>query len=509
MRHAAGPSVCVPEHADKTHMWWTCLLFPELPLDAVRTSGQPRDQPVVLVDGPARQLRVVLANAAARRDGVRIGQPLAAARACLPELISCQRDPAAEQRLLTVLADWACRFSGQVSLAPPRALLIEVGASLTLFDGWPALQRRLLQELDLLDYSCRMATAPTPAGARVLAANRNGLAVTNHQQLLHALGDIALQRCGLSTEVSKSLIAMGLRRLRDVFQLPRPELARRVGPATLVQLDRMRGLAAEALVSYQPASTWQRRIEFEQAIENVQALAFPLQRLLRELAVFLSARDASVQQFQITLEHENNASTHVPVGLLNVQRDAAILFESSRVRLERIELVAAVIAIRVLAEDLPTPCLLHDDLFAAGANETTPWPVLAERLRARLGDESVHALTAVSDHRPERAWRRLQHAFTPLMPAPSPSRRRAAAAPTSEISLQRGPRPLWLLPRAIPLRPVPTHILAGPERIETGWWDDDDQRRDYYVVQTQWGQRAWAFLAAGNRDGWMLQGWFA
>jgi protein ImuB len=50
--------------------------------------------------------------------------------------------------------------------------------------------------------------------------------------------------------------------------------------------------------------------------------------------------------------------------------------------------------------------------------------------------------------------------------------------------------------------------LAGPERIESGWWDVD-QRHDYYIVQTQAGQQAWAYVAAGATENWMLQGWFA
>ena len=70
-------------------------------------------------------------------------------------------------------------------------------------------------------------------------------------------------------------------------------------------------------------------------------------------------------------------------------------------------------------------------------------------------------------------------------------------------------RPLWLLQRALPLRGPPPRILAGPERIESGWWDGGDTRRDYYIVQTRDGQRAWAFLMAGTSDGWMLHGWFA
>jgi protein ImuB len=62
----------------------------------------------------------------------------------------------------------------------------------------------------------------------------------------------------------------------------------------------------------------------------------------------------------------------------------------------------------------------------------------------------------------------------------------------------------------MPLRDHALTVLAGPERIESGWWDGGDVRRDYYVVQTSLGQRAWAFLPAGASDGaWMLHGWFA
>ena len=69
-------------------------------------------------------------------------------------------------------------------------------------------------------------------------------------------------------------------------------------------------------------------------------------------------------------------------------------------------------------------------------------------------------------------------------------------------------RPGWLLEDPIPLR-GPTQILYGPERVESGWWDEDEVRRDYYIVETASGQIAWAYAAAGETTGFMLQGFFA
>jgi protein ImuB len=131
-----------------------------------------------------------------------------------------------------------------------------------------------------------------------------------------------------------------------------------------------------------------------------------------------------------------------------------------------------------------------------GPAQALPWEALRERLRARLGEDALYQLAGHPDPRPEQALRR--DATLAREPAP----------------LRLPPRPAWLLPRPMPLRDHALRVLAGPERIESGWWDGGDVRRDYYVVRTSLGQRAWAFLPAGVRDegpasGWMLHGWFA
>jgi protein ImuB len=109
-------------------------------------------------------------------------------------------------------------------------------------------------------------------------------------------------------------------------------------------------------------------------------------------------------------------------------------------------------------------------------------------------------LTPALSRQPEREQSAADAALTLAL---SRERGQSVAAQTRQL------RPLWLLTRAIPLRGPAPRILAGPERIESGWWDGGDARRDYYVVQTREGQRAWAFLAPGASDGWMLHGWFA
>jgi protein ImuB len=66
----------------------------------------------------------------------------------------------------------------------------------------------------------------------------------------------------------------------------------------------------------------------------------------------------------------------------------------------------------------------------------------------------------------------------------------------------------------LPLYRGPLVLLAGPERIEAGWWDLGQPRRatvhrDYFVARNRHGQTLWIYreLAAPHR--WFLHGFFA
>jgi protein ImuB len=52
---------------------------------------------------------------------------------------------------------------------------------------------------------------------------------------------------------------------------------------------------------------------------------------------------------------------------------------------------------------------------------------------------------------------------------------------------------------------APATLLAGPERIESGWWDGGDVARDYYLARTEAGARHWVFQNLRSRR-WYLQG---
>ncbi|WP_243048636.1 DNA polymerase Y family protein [Dyella sp. RRB7] len=469
-------------------MSWACLLLPQLALDGVLRRRPPSDEPLVLVSGPAQARIVHAANASARAAGLYRGQRLAAAQALLSQFTMVEHDAEEEARWHRLLAAWAYRYSGEVGLFA-HAVVLQVSRSLNLFGPWPRFEALLRADLKELGFRHRIALAPTAQAAYVLAGVHDGMAVMTPDALRHALSPIPVARARLPAEAAQGLSAMGIRALGQLFALPRAGLQRRFGSGLVMQIDRLLGDEPAPMESYRPPDTFEQRMEWTHEIEQVEALVFPLRRLTGDLSAYLAGRDGGVQRFELELEHRSGPPTHVTVGMLTAGRDAALLFDCARGRLERLVLPQAVVAMRLVARDLPPFVPAGRDLFDTRPAHAVPLDQLRERLRARLGEASIQHLRRTVDPRPEFA--------------------QTTTTGVAAVGVAALPRPTWLLETPQPLRgPAPT-ILAGPERIETGWWDGGDMRRDYYVVRTAQGQCAWVFCAPGEQGGWMLHGWFA
>ena len=143
--------------------------------------------------------------------------------------------------------------------------------------------------------------------------------------------------------------------------------------------------------------------------------------------------------------------------------------------------------------------------------------VLFERLRGRFGFAAVHGMGLIAEHRPERAWakvdclsdvRRREQQSTPTAMD-------GGSAANAGHSLRPQSRPLWLLRNPVPLESTAARcyydgsvrLQSGPERIESGWWDEQDIGRDYYVAESSQGQRLWIYRDRVSRD-WHLHGLF-
>jgi protein ImuB len=494
-----------PFGADRPTLW-AALFLPRLALDALLRNdsgiegGADGASAIALISRD--QSRPVIVDAAARalQAGVRRGQSLAAAQSLFPALQPVAHDPAHARALRELLASWAYGYSSQVSLRETDALLIEIGGSLSLFGPWPRLERRWRAELRELGITHRLAAAPTALGALALARAQDGVLIATLPTLHQALAVLPIQHAQLDAQTSEALHSMGIHHLRELFGLPRAGLIRRFGAALVDYLDRLRGNLPDPLPLHRPPDVFHARMEFDHEIESSEALRFPLRRLIGDLCTFLRSRDGGVQTFDLLMEHDplqfkQLVPTRLRIGTQSPQRDVQALFELCLLRLQASQVPAPVRALALHAEQLPAFVPIAHDLFDQPPGAHLDWPQLADRLRSRLGTDSVYTLEATDDPRPEHAWGKQ-------------ALRRTGATHRPGMR-QVGLRPAWLLHRPLPLRGEPRRILAGPERIESGWWDGGDLRRDYYVIETQQGQRAWAFRGIHGEAPWLLHGWFA
>jgi len=401
-----------------------------------------------------------------------------------------EHDRPAERQALERLAAWCYQYSSQVCIPGDRnGLFLEAGASERLFGPPDRLCKRLEQELGQLGYQAMAGSAPTPEAAWLGA--REGLHIPLPGQVRQQLGPLPLSLLHLDAAQQAALERMGFRQLRDLLRLPHKALTRRFGPALPDYLDRVLGIRPDPRAMYHPPESFSSRLELPAEIHSCQGLLFPLNRLLEELCGVLRGGDTAVQLLLIGIGHEDHEDSLVKLGLQSPTQDAGRLMAVLRERLERLRLPQAVREIRLEAPTLLRFNAGQHSLFRdTPAEQRQDIEHLAERLQARLGNGSVTGLTGVEDHRPEYSWR----------PRALDERPDCTGLPH---------RPTWLLPNPRRCTIGSYEILAGPERIESGWWDGHDCRRDYYIVRDSDGCTLWAFREYKPHRGWYLHGIFA
>ncbi len=473
---------------------WLCIYLPDLALEVFK-SPIKKNRPEVVVEETAGRMTIAAASTAAREQGVQPGMSLSAACALCRALNIHHRDLHAEQEKLEQLADWAGQFTSRVSLEPPQALLLEIGASLKLFGGVDSLWQRLSGSLSSLVDSFNHAITPAPLASLWLARCNRPLVITCPDELRSALGKLPLRALGLEPRLEKRLHNTGVRVLHDLWRLPRDGLARRFGANLLDTLDRALGRSSDLRHNHNAPLHFEAALELPMETRNSRFIMSAAERLLAQLIGFLQHHDAAVNAVQFGLLSNEHPPHWLTIGLRQGSRDATRLLNLLEQHLNPLRLAAPINTLCLESMAIQPFSAVTQPLFRSHDTpqyRESEWHELIERLQNRLGVEAVFTLQSHPDHRPELAWSRTE----PGVPARSP----VCSAPR---------RPLWLLPEPRPLLSRDTLTLrSGPERIESGWWSNTSIRRDYYTARSHNGQGLWIFHDLTQPGQWYLHGLF-
>jgi protein ImuB len=399
---------------------------------------------------------------------------------------------------LTALGWWALQFTPKV-VVMSGAVLMEVSSSTRLWGGRAA----LLQHI----YTSKKPLALLKYGQGDTSLVALARALQPHKTLL--LPDqLPLTSLLAAQPYLGTLARLGCTRWGQLRALPRAGVARRFGAALVDALDQAYGQRPDVYPWLTLPEVFEAALELPHQVENAAALLFGARRLLAQLQVWLQLRQQGVLAVELIwlMDARRNTATQGALVLRTAEASADIshLQRLLAERLGQVTLPAPVLLLRL--RSLETQALQGQNASLL-LNEQVQGDSLAhllERLSARLGAHNVLCLQPQADHRPEQmqtwhpavgdgrapaaaAGRRLVGENAHKSIASSPFDKRATGQngfkPPSQmasvpVGWGRALYPTWLLAEPLPLAVVrqqphyqgPLTLLAGPQRLEAGWW---------------------------------------
>ena len=488
--------------------------------------------------------RLSAVNPHARTAGLRPHMRLADARALVPDLITTAGEPQADRRLIEVIAGWCERYTPWVTIDPLGGALAEEGTEACSAGGFGgdagllldvtgcghlfgpdeagerALLADLVERLSRHDFACRAAMADTAGAAWALARyaeRQTDLFCPRHGQRA-ALAALPVEGLRVDAPILETFLKLGLRRIGDLYPLPRAPLVRRFGEQPVARLDQALGALAEPLEPRRPPPSFRTRLAFAEPVGRPEDIAAATSRLLAALCRQLEQAGVGARTLEIALYRVDGSVDRTSIGTSRPNRDNPKLMKLFQEKLGELDPGFGVELMILAAPEVEAWTGTQDTLPESGVLPTSMMEDgtidLADRLALRLGEDNVVRLLPRDSHLPERVQ---TAGGVSVRPAPAGAWRRVADL--------KGARPTRLLQRPEPIEVtafVPddppmtfqwrrhAHRIVrseGPERLADEWWRprSDGSRppantvplfRDYYRVEDKDGTRFWLF-----RDG--------
>jgi protein ImuB len=517
------------------YLWLPLWPIDRLRLSRRKNSGSPAEATpfATVADAAGRRLLAAI-NPAATAAGLAPGMPLADALSFFPSLATAAAEPAEDATTLRRLAEWCGRYSPWTAPDGVDGIRIEITGSAHLWGGEEPLATDLMARLDRRHITGHIAIADTLGAAWAMARfaeeGRNP-AILPPQDCRTALAPLPVEALRVDPVTVQGLRRVGLKRVGDLYAMPRDALARRFGEIVARRLDQALDLP-EPLSPLGETPARRVRLSFAEPIADPADLLRATERLVADLIPRLAREGTGARRLDLAFHRVDGRVKRIRLGTARPSRDLRHLVALFKERLDTVDpglgvedMILAVFTV----EPLPPEQLGFAGRPAGNPHPSPPPPAgegiapLLDRLGNRLGLAAVSRLEPRASHIPERASVRV--------PAASPSSSQPPRIPSPwglrPIRLFEPPEPVeafWLLPDDPPFRFTwrrrrhRVTLADGPERIADEWWRPEgsaavDAFRDYYRVEDEEGRRFWLFRAGfhgGDREPrWFVHGIFS
>jgi len=554
------------------------LWLPRWPIDRLRlsyrkNSAAPAEElPFATVADTAGRRLLAAVNPAAAAAGLAPGMPLADALSFLPGLVTAVAEPAEDAAALRRLAEWCGRYSPWTAPDGSDGVRIEITGSSHLWGGERALAADLLTRLDHRGVASRIAIADTLGAAWAIARFAEmgeSIAILPAEGCRAALAPLPVEALRFDLPTAQGLRRVGLKRVGDLYAMPRAALAQRFGEIVAQLLDQALDNLSEPLSPLSEVPSRRVRLSFAEPITEPADLRLATARLTADLVRRLAREGTGARRLDLAFHRVDGRVERIRLGTARPSRDPHHLTALFKERLDTIDpglgiedMILAAFAVEPLPPEQigfphPNPPLRAGKGWEGAGYEASGIAPLLDRLGNRLGLAALSRLEARESHIPERASVRMPISLTgnktgflhPLPPPaggrgegeggrrasprhypPHPPVANAMGPSLSPLKGGEGLRPIrlfeppepidafWVLPDDPPFRFMwrrRRHRVTsadGPERIAEEWWlpeatNDVGALRDYYRVEDEEGRRFWLFRA-GLHDGDHEPRWF-
>jgi protein ImuB len=416
-------------------MFFACIYIPDFILQsAMRAEPKMRTEPAGILDGKPSFAVVIAVNQQAKTMGLCVGMSKAQAEEIGGGIQFWQRSTAHETAAHQALLDLALAFSPRIEDSAADTVILDLQGLMQVFGSFENLARGVGEQGEKFGLRVNVAIGSNPDASRLGARGFEGVTIFVPKDQAERLGRLPVSALAAGEGIEETLEYWGIRTCKALAALPREELSERLGQEGLLLQELARGTRQRALIPTTPTLNFEEAIELDNAVAELEPLAFVFSRMLGQLCerqvarglapiairlkmqleradeqIFETApemrrkalkpkkreqtaeRLGSGQQDSLVYEH----TLRLPLPM----RDSQALLRLWRLHLEAHPPASPVIKVEMAAEPA-TPRVLQAGLFTPALPDPEKLEITMARMEHLVGTGNIGAAELTDTHRP-------------------------------------------------------------------------------------------------------------
>ncbi len=460
----------------------------------------------------ARKCQIIQANQEAQQSGVCEGMtaPQALARCSQIQLLT--RAPVQERIAQDILLQWNASLTPNIESTRPGVCTMNLrGTSYDkgLEERWA---HACIKALTSLQLHPQIGIANTPDLALLAAHSARPIQKVASQPdaIQKFLAPFPISALGTHEDILNILNRWGIKTVRDLVQLPKQEVVRRLGKECLPVWERAQGKANRPLHHFQPSCILTESTDLEQPIERLEALIFILNRFLDQLTARLENLYRVAASMTLDLRFDDGTSHHQNFRIPEPTRDSQRLFRMLFTYLENFRSPSPIVGLSLSIS--PTRSThVQLSLFETNLRDPNRFTETLSRLEALLGPNRVGTPVPTASHRPDSFQ---LEPFSTTEPHQAPSTENKPPMEGLPLRRFRPPKParITLTNSTHAEQRMRIHFanqqtlsckLSGPWKNSGHWWDQDRWDRQEWDVELDSGG---LYRIAYEANQWLIDG---